>query len=71
MWIAPDSFDTFPLYCNKAHCEIGLNDFSSARKTLKQAEKFVGGSTENKQMLDDLYEFLHEQRNIYFKKDKL
>lgn len=67
LWIAPDSFDTFPLYCNKAHCEIGLNNFSSARKTLKQAEKFVGGSTENKQMLDDLYDFLNEQRNNYFK----
>lgn len=67
LWIDQHTFEIFPLYCNKAHCEIGLGEWADARKTLKQAEKFVGGSAENKQILDDLYDFLQEQRNNYSK----
>lgn len=67
LWIDHHSFETFPLYANKAHCEIAINDFSAARQTMKVAEKLVGGKAEYKQMFDDLYNFYLEQRNLYYK----
>lgn len=65
LWIDPHS-DTLPLYCNKASCEIGLKMWNDARDTLKTAEKF-SRTQKDKEIVQDLYDYLHEQRTLYYK----
>ena len=66
LWIDPDSSDSLPLYCNKASCEIGLKMWNDARDTLKTAEKF-SRTQKDKEIVQDLYDYLHEQRTLYYK----
>ena len=66
LWVDPHSFETLPLYCNKASCEIGLKKWNDARGTLKTAEKF-SRTQKDKEIVQDLYDYLHEQRTLYYK----
>lgn len=66
LWVDPHSFETLPLYCNKASCEIGLKKWNDARGTLKTAEKF-SRTQKDKEIVQDLYDYLHEQRTMYYK----
>lgn len=66
LWPDPHSFDTLPLFCNKANCEIALKMWNEARETLKTAEKF-SRTQKDKEIVQDLYDYLHEQRTMYYK----
>lgn len=66
LWIAPKSYDSFPQYWNKTYAEIALNAFSDARKSLKIAEG-LARTNADKEMVNELYEYLQKQRKIYFK----
>lgn len=66
LWIDPHSFDTLPLFCNKANCQIALKKWSEARETLRTAEKF-SRTQKDKEIVQELWDYLHEQRTLYYK----